>query len=177
MPDVEDFIDIDQDRLDQEWVRQPRLALEVGMKEADASKEVDEAKASLELIESEELLNIMLHPDAYGLEKTTELVVKAKVITLANVIAAKKVLMEAKHRQKIYGARTNAVEHRKRTLEKLVDLELMHWRSEPKPSDTTAAREFAANATKMAARQPMKKKAKLNGKPFKTKVKMKAKRS
>ncbi len=125
---------IDPDMLWDEWLGQPQMYYEWAEKLADAKQAVGEAKAVLELTEAETALAIRKFPEKYGLEKVTEGGVEAVMITRKEYQAAKTDLIEAMHKEDIFGAAVSAMQHRKTALEKLVDLFLSNYHSAPKSS-------------------------------------------
>jgi hypothetical protein len=151
-----DPLEIDEDRLDQEWKRQPRLALWAGDKQADAQYAVDNAKNQLELIEAQLTMAVRQTPSEYSLDKITEASIKATVILQPQYQAAAQAINDAQNVLGHLKAMCNGVEHKKRALEKLVDLKLMAWRSEPKLS-TTVPQDFRTETTKESVRKPLQK--------------------
>lgn len=144
----DDFVNIDREKLDQEWVKQPRLALTVGEAEMEAAYELDQCKVRLDFVESELYLAIRNTPSEFNLQdKPSEATIKAAITTHIRYQEALQNVNEARYKSKMYSVRTSAVEHKKRALEKLVDLEWMHYNSEPKASSING-REFAEQAAK-----------------------------
>lgn len=129
----EELVLIDRDALDLEWMDQPRLIRKFTRLEADARFDLDEAEAALKLVEAQLLLDIRGRPDRYGFEKRpTDATVKAAVITQKKYQRAVHAVNEAKHIVGLMASGSRTASHRKTALEKLVDLEWMDYRSEPK---------------------------------------------
>ena len=77
---TESIIDIDPNRLDAEWVEQPKRYLEWADKLADARRDHEEAKSQLELTEAEVADAVRRMPTEFGIEKVTVDAVRAAVV-------------------------------------------------------------------------------------------------
>ena len=130
-------LEIDRFKLDEEWVNQPKLYREWATKHADTILEVDEAKANLDAVKSIVDAHIRADPEAYGIKKITENVVASIVLGDEDYHKALKQLREAKHKANIIEAVVTALEHRKRALEKLVDLHARDYFAEPRASKSS----------------------------------------
>lgn len=127
-----DFFNIDRDRLDDEWVKQPGLYMEWGNKLADANKKVEQAKAAYNVAEAELQKKIRSDPEKYCDGDSREGAIKAEItIRLAKHPAAKK-LIAAKHRQDVLQVAVTALDHRKRALQDAVQLFLGQYFSTPR---------------------------------------------
>lgn len=133
------FLNIDIGELDQEWVKQSRLYHKWATKLADARFDHDTAKSKLDAVEAECDRDIRLMPSDYGIQKITEERVKKAVILHPDYAAADQDLNHAKHRMHSLEAVVYALDHKKRALEKLVDLRLADYFSDPRAPE--AARE------------------------------------
>lgn len=152
--EAESIVEVDINRLDAEWVGQPGLVARHGFALAEAKAEQAEAKAQLELIEAQTDNEVRSHPDAYGIEKVTEKVIETHVKTAQAVITARQRLQAASLTVDQLGVVMNALEHRKRSLENLVELHGREYFSAPRQPDSQAAKE---NLTKAKDRnQPYK---------------------
>jgi hypothetical protein len=128
-----DFLRIDLDRLEVEWVNQPILVYEYNKKAADARLAMDESKQQLDVEYAEIDRNIREDPKLYGLEeKTTEAGIKACIIESKAYKVAQKEMFKAKHKVDILNAICIALEHKKRALENLVTLHGQAYFSEPR---------------------------------------------
>lgn len=138
--DVQDgsFIDIDEMQLHKEWLNQPRLYLQYASKLADATHEFDEAKSQLEVTKSEIDADIRRDPDSYNLEKVTETSIANTIPMQEPYREATNNLLEAKHRRDVLDAAVTALDHRRKALEKLVDLHLSGYFAAPKSSGDQA---------------------------------------
>lgn len=146
------FFEIDEFNLDKEWVKQPALYFTWARKLADARLEVDEAKAALDVIKAEASRAIRDDPGEYGFDKVTEAIVAVAINEHHDVIKGAKTLHDARHRQELYQAAVNALDHRKRALEKLVDLHGQNYFSQPRTTNPDAA-ERLESASKESIRK------------------------
>lgn len=115
-------LEIDEYRLEDAWLGQPKLMLQWSGFQADAVHKVDIAKAKLELAKAEASREIRDDPEEFGLAKATESTVPAAVLEQPEVIAAQKRYLKAKHVANVLSGVVSAVEDRRRALQKLVDL-------------------------------------------------------
>lgn len=161
MSSSEDFNpEIDPHALDREWVAQPRMYYEWAARLADARRDADLAKQELDVVEAETELDVRDNPGDYDLDKVTEATVKAVVAQAPKRIAAAKAVTEAKHRADVLAAAVSALDHRKKALEKLVELHLANYYSEPRARGETRPlmeeaekREMRKNGIRRRARQ------------------------
>ena len=126
------FTDIDLSRLEEEWVRQPKLFGKYSAKLADAKKDLSEAKATEEVVEAEIKRRIRRNPQKYGVNKVTEPAIKEAMILHPNYQSAVAAVTEAKHAVDVLEGLVNTLEHRKRTLENLVTLHGQNYFSKPR---------------------------------------------
>ena len=122
---------IDEFRLDEEWLRQPKMYGSVATDLADAQKAYSEARAELEVTKSECELSIRRKPSKYGLEKVTEATVSAALGAHDSVSKATAAVIDAKHAVDVLNAVVHALDHRKKALENLVSLFLADYYSKP----------------------------------------------
>lgn len=151
----DDVFAIDKDRLDEEWVSQPLLYYKYAMRLADAREEFDRAKARKEVVEAELDAAIRRDPPAFGLEKITDDAIKKAIIRQRRHTEAQEELIKAKHTMDVLDLTVDTLDQRKRALEKLVDLRLKEYFSEPRAS--VGAREDMGRVTRDAAFKPRKK--------------------
>lgn len=128
----ESFTHINEYELEREWVRQPELAKEWNEKLADAQLLLDEAEDNFEIAKAEIAKEIRDDPEEFGIEKTTEGAIKEAIPLQSRYEKASKRVREAKHAVGVLKAAVIAVEHKKRALEKLVDLWLAGYHSQPR---------------------------------------------
>lgn len=125
-------LSIDPLALDQEWLEQPNSYVFHASKLADAKKRLDEAKNNLEVVKAELYRSIAADPGLYELAKTTEAAINATIPIQPAYQQAKKEEIEAKHDVQIYEGAVQGLEHRKKALEKLVELHHSGYHSEPR---------------------------------------------
>lgn len=145
------FLQIDQNRLDREWVRQPKLYHHHAVELANAKLALDEAESALDLVRADTTLDIYERPSAYDIEKATKDTVEAALLKNKSVKAAQAKVREAKHAVEVLTAVVKALDHKKRALESLVSLHGQDYFATPK-APTGAAGEQMEQASKKAVR-------------------------
>jgi hypothetical protein len=126
-------VSIDTSALDVEWLAQPQLMMEYGQIQADARKEMDEAKESVLVTYSRIEKKIRLDPAAYGLgDKVTEASIRSTIITLKEHREAQSKVINAQHEYSAAQAAVIALEHKKQALENLGRLLGLQYFSGPK---------------------------------------------
>jgi hypothetical protein len=150
--DKENFLAIDENELDKEWQEQPSLYYKWSRKLAKARLRLDEAKSNLELVYADLDAEIRAKPKKYKLgEKVTEAAVKQCILVQEEYTDAVSKLNQCRYRVNVLEAGVTALEHRKRALEKAVDLLAMdHW-AEPRTSNEKG-REAKRKLDKRSAR-------------------------
>lgn len=128
---------IDKERLDEEWVTHSDRFLEYSIMLADARDSHLEREAALEVAEAVAELDIRERPKKYGMKlPIREGAIKTQIVLHPKVIKAKRLLNKAKHRVNLLDGVVKALDHRKRALEKLVDLHGQGYFSAPRmPKD------------------------------------------
>lgn len=116
------FLQIDTDRLDFELSRQPVLYDQWAQTLADAKLHLETAKNKLELKRCEIDMDVRSNPDAYGLSKVTDASVGVAVTQEAEYQAAYQTVLEARHAVDIFQGVVTALEHKKRALTDIVQL-------------------------------------------------------
>lgn len=156
--DLEDvsFFDIDEMRLDKEWVNQPRRYHKVAVALEEARGELDRRKAALDVESAEAQMDLRNNPNEYGLAKVTDKAVEAAYVTTKRYKKALEKLHEAKRKVGLLQAAVTTMEHRKRALEKLVDLRLADYFSEPRSRG--GSKEMTDEYSQRAARDRRRKK-------------------
>lgn len=150
-----DLFAIDPHRLDEEWIKQPSLYRKWARQLANAREEWERAKAQRDVVTAEIDKAIRFNPEEYGLEKITEPSVEKTILLQKRYQRAHAVVVEAKHKVDLLEANVSALDHRKRALEKLVDLFLSDYFSkprEPKDSGGVMQRSKADQAFKKRSR-------------------------
>lgn len=129
---------IDEDQLDKEWLGQPELANQIGRELADATLNLEQAKVDLDLVTAELSSAIRENPQDYGLDKITEKAVESAILQCRRYTKQQKELLRCKHTVDLLRAASNACEHRKKALEKLVDLWSQSYFSSPRATTEEA---------------------------------------
>lgn len=156
-----DFFELDQDRLDEEWVNQPKLYFKYAKQLAETREELEEAKAAVALAEAEMYESIQADPDAYGVENPTVEACKKAVVREMEGHRTVKRMRRLSKDVAVLQAVDRSLEHRKRALEKLVDLRLANYYSSPKEPTGREARDYVTEATdKEVARRARRKRRK-----------------
>lgn len=132
---MENFLAIDELRLDRECQNQPSLYLEHSRKLADARREYDDACAEYDVIVAETSRAVRANPGRYKLQdKPTEASIKEAVLLDDAVKDADKEKRVTKHAVDIRQGVVTALEHRKRALTLMVELRGQDYFSSPKVS-------------------------------------------
>lgn len=126
---------IDRTALDEEWLRQATLYHFNAVQLADARLDLDEAKDRLAVIEAELDLAIRQDPEKYGISKLTEKAIEHAVVLSSRYQKAKEETNQAKHLTDVLNAKVTGLDHKKKALEFLVQLENREFYSEPKAKE------------------------------------------
>lgn len=127
----EDFLSIDKYALDLPWLKQAELYRWYAECTADANQRMNEAKDALEVVKASLSLSIRANPHNFGIEKPTEKAVEAAVILDDSYAAALKETHTTRHEYDCLKGVLTALDHKKKALEKLVDLQGRDYFSEP----------------------------------------------
>ena len=130
-----DFFHLDQFKLDEEWVAQPKLFFKHASERAEAKASYERAKAARDVTEAELDNMIRSDPTSFGIEKPTENAIASTILLQKAHRKANRVVITAKHDMDILQAAVDALDHRKKALENLVHLFAMNYYSEPKAPD------------------------------------------
>ena len=133
-------LQIDENQLDTEWLNQPQLYYRYAAKAADARRDFDAAKDELEVTKAEVDQSIRSDPAKFGLTKLTEATVASAVIIQEEYQKAQENVRQARHRHDVYQAAVSALDHRRKALEKLVDLLIANYFSAPRASKVSKSR-------------------------------------
>lgn len=125
-----DFFALDINNLEVEWVQQPKLFHHHALQLADARELHEQSKAELELIKAELDLKIRRIATKKG-DKLTEATVQSMIVVDSGYQDSLKAVSTARHTVDVLTAAVNALDHRKRALEKLVDLHGQNYFSVP----------------------------------------------
>ena len=129
----ENFIEIDEHKLDDACATQSKHYMEWALKLADAQFNVDEAKASLELIEVELARAIRDAPQNFGVKKVTEKSIEEAVKTSESYQKKLKILHKKQRAAGRIKAIVGALDHRKKMIESMVYLRGQMYFSDPQP--------------------------------------------
>ena len=132
-------LDIDLFKLEDEWRMQPKMYFIWAEKVAEAQAEYDRAKSQLELTRAELDQQIRLKPDEFieSDGKLTEKMIESCIITQQDYKSAIRDVIEAKNVLDHRKAAVDALEHKKRSLQMLVELWIRNYYSEPKVTPHT----------------------------------------
>lgn len=108
------------------------MMLDFGIRLADARQEEDELRAALSVVAAELDRDIRNAPDVYGVPKVTEATISNAILIQPEHTQATAALNTARHNVRILQAATEALDHRKRTLQGMTDLWLRQWYADPK---------------------------------------------
>lgn len=131
-----EFFEIDKDRLDEEWVNQPRLYYKYARRLEEARSTLEQAKARVELIYAELDSRIRAKPEKFKLEKITDAAVKAVIQADEDYRAALTDMHNAREDVGTYQVAVGTLDHKKKALENLVDLRLADYFSEPRTKES-----------------------------------------
>lgn len=115
-------VSIDDSALDVEWLQQANLTLKYCQLEAEASKQVDEAKAALDIIKADLDKDIRSDPDSWGLPKITEGAIQNAITASTKYKEAEETLRNAHYELNMVKAAVRAIYIKKDALENLVRL-------------------------------------------------------
>jgi len=126
------ILQIDTNRLDKEWVNQPKYFFDYACQLADAKRALEGLKAELDIVRAEREMRIRKHPEKYKLgDKVTEGSIKCTLEGQPLVKEAQDKILSAKHRVDILQAAVAALDQRKTALENLVKLTLSSYMASP----------------------------------------------
>lgn len=130
---------IDPGELDEEWLNQPVLMERYGRLSADAQRERDQLKEKMDVVRAETDNAIRENPTKYkcptdkaGAPKPTEAWIAAAILTTEEYRKASDTLIEANYKLNLLNSAVRAMEHRKKALEKLVELFGLQYFAGPK---------------------------------------------
>lgn len=126
------FLAIDKLRLDDEWLGQPQLYFTYAEKLAEARRVLDNASAEVDAVWAELDSKIRRKPAKYGFDsKPTEGAIGSKIQRISSYKEVLRRKIDAKFEVDINQAAVIALEHRKRALTELVELQLSAYYSAP----------------------------------------------
>ena len=125
-----DLFNIDPNRLDSEWLIQPRTYRKEAEQLAKIRRQFEMAKADRDVTVAETAQGVRRNPAVYGVDKVTEKAVE-EIVTIKSREAEQKVI-DAKHALDVQQAMIDALDQRKHALEDLVKLRLAAYYADPK---------------------------------------------
>lgn len=145
-----EFFSFDKHKLDEELQAQPKMYFEHAVMLADARRDYEQAEAAKDLVWAELDRDVRSDPAAFGVDKITEAVVKETITRSKKYQKAVAEVIDKRHDMDIAQAGATALDHRKRGLEKAVELWLSDYWAEPRVNGD--GREKARESTKKEAR-------------------------
>jgi len=125
-------ITIDPLNLPDEFLKQANLYLYCCKELADAQLDRDKKKEELDIIKAELDIRIRRDPDSLKLPKVTESVISSAIILQPDYKEANQKYLEKKHTVDVLSGAVKAFEHKKKSLEKLAELQIAGFFSSPK---------------------------------------------
>ena len=126
-------LSIDQNDLDKEWCKQPRLYHTYAIELAEARLREDEAEATFKAIKATLDGLIRSNPSAYDLEdKPKETAIASTIILQDEYMKAQKKVNDAQYKVSLLFAMTGSLDHKKAALENLVKLHGQDYFSTPR---------------------------------------------
>jgi len=132
--EAETITEIDKDNLDVECVNLPSAYRQYAFMAAEAKRDVQEAKAQLDVTQAELSRDARAKPHLFGLEKVTETALTGAVLCSKRFPQDQKALLKAQHAYEMCNAVVWALEHKKRALTLLVELHGMGYFGEVRTS-------------------------------------------
>jgi len=125
--DIQRDVEVQEHLLDQEWKRQPELVFKYGMMLADARRELQRAERMLVDRKNELSRDIRENPEAYGLAKVTESAIQTAIELDKRYLDWRDEIDQLRYEVGVLAAAMEALQHKRRALEKLVDLYLADY--------------------------------------------------
>lgn len=120
--------------LEEEWQNQPKLFFSFADKLAQAKSDHAKAEAALDLVTAELDLDIRNRPESFGIKKIAEKAISHCIVTQERYKKCQSRVFELKHLVDLLQGAVTACDHRKKALEKAVDLWLAGYFAEPRGS-------------------------------------------
>lgn len=146
-------VQIDEHKLDREAVRLPTDFIRWAYETAERRRDLDEAKAALEVTQARIGKQVRDTPAKFGLEKCTEGALDNVLATHEEVRAAQKAVAEANHNHNLAQAVVSALEVKKRSIQNLVELHGMGYFGTPRLSESGKEAMRKQHAQRMARRE------------------------
>ncbi len=143
------FHELDKYQLDKEWERQPKLVRHFGEKLANAIYQHSLKKTEVKAAKARLALAIRQEPDRFGFPKVTENLIEQIIDADPEIANYEKALAKAQYAIDMYKTACETLEHRKKALENIVNLDGRDYFSRPKVPE--AFREQANDRSAKAA--------------------------
>ncbi len=141
-------LQINENALDKEWLKQASNMYNSCVELAEARKQFEKQKLAVDVIFAQVEMSIRSDAENAGAKKPTESNIKAMVEIDPRCIKAQEDLIEARNKIALMEAVVQALDHKKKALENLVTLWSQGYFAEPKVST-----EAATNVTKTQTQQ------------------------
>ena len=129
--EFDSILDIDKTRLDEECEKQPHLVWQYGALAAKAGKILDDAIASIKIVEAEVDGCVRECPADYGLEKTTDAAIKNAVLRSREYKDVINKVNTARRDLNMLNAANQALDHRRTSLSMLDGQQARGYFSKP----------------------------------------------
>lgn len=126
-----EYADTDEHALDVEWARQSERVFELGESSRKATQRRDKLKQQFDLKMAELDIEIRTNPQAFGIDKITESIVKSTVTTDKKHQKFQDELLELADEIASYAVALKALDHKKKGLEYLSQLWMTGYYSNP----------------------------------------------
>jgi hypothetical protein len=130
-----EFHNIDINRLDEEWIQQPKNVYNMYLQLAESKEILNTARAKAEVTTAELDFKIRSNPQKFGIEKVTEAGINNVIKMQVPYLKAQKRIIQAQKNHDIVIAAVNALDHKKSALERLVALHGQAYFAKPQASD------------------------------------------
>lgn len=127
-----DDLDIDPNRLEDEWFRQAHLYFQAAELSAQAQRDRDTAKEKLDFVKSQQDKSIRADPIKFGMVKITEAAVDATILQTQEYKASSTALIDANYHYNLMQSLVRAFDHKKKALEISAQLWVGGYWSTPK---------------------------------------------
>lgn len=152
----ESILEIDEERLDYEWIRQGKIFYRYALAVAKCRAELDTTKANFDLVQAELSSDIRNDPESHHLTKVTEGAIQEAMLKKGEYKVAQKKVHKAKYRLDVYEAMVKALDHKKKGLEALVTLRGQEYHAAPRsPKEMRGVtEEYEKKAARKSQRRP-----------------------
>ena len=153
--DYQKLMHIDESNLEDEWLGQAARYMEMVEANADGQKQLDQLADKLDVTQSTESAVIKHQMEAAG-EKVTEAAVSRALPDRPAIRSLKAQIIDAQRQATIVRGAVTAMEHRKKALEMLVQMQRARGRSEPTTNGATRTEVQTSLAQKRREANPIK---------------------